>query len=162
MRDDRFLTGILIGIAAIVVLSLVLFFTRPQQDANPYPAGSPQAVVHEYTAAVTERDYSRAYALLADAPGKPTEDLFSRFMLEQESSLARTGLEIGEARVDGDTAVLPLTLVRSNGGLFNDLYRETQSGQLVRQNGEWKVSVLPYPYFSWDWYQAVLEKKPGP
>ncbi len=35
MKQDRFLTGILVGIAVLVVVALAVFFTR-QRDTNLY------------------------------------------------------------------------------------------------------------------------------
>ena len=47
MKQDKFLTGILIGVGALVVLALVLFFTR--QDKRDYlPEDTPEGVAHNY------------------------------------------------------------------------------------------------------------------
>ncbi len=47
MKQDRFLTGILIGIGVLVVVALALFFAR--QGKQTYMAGdTPEAVVFNY------------------------------------------------------------------------------------------------------------------
>ncbi|HET7142506.1 MAG TPA: hypothetical protein VFI68_00685, partial [Anaerolineales bacterium] len=60
MKQDRFLTGILIGIGVLILLALALFFAR--KDTKEYKAGdSPDAAVFNYVLAVTNKDYKKAY-----------------------------------------------------------------------------------------------------
>ena len=44
-------------------------------------------------------------------------------------------------------------------GPFNNFGRYTDSGQLKKENGEWKIVSLPYPLWSWNWYTEDV--KPG-
>ena len=70
MKQDRFLTGILIGIAVLIVAALVVFFTR--RDAGSYAAEStPDGVVHNYVLAILNKDYTRAHSYLADLDNSP-------------------------------------------------------------------------------------------
>jgi hypothetical protein len=65
MKQDRFLTGIIIGIAVLVVLALAVFFTR--SDTQTYVSeDAPEGVVHNYVVAVLNKDYEKAYGYLAD------------------------------------------------------------------------------------------------
>ena len=51
MKQDRFLTGILIGIGLLVVVALAVFFTR--KDSQTYiPDTTPDGVVHNYVVAL--------------------------------------------------------------------------------------------------------------
>ena len=55
MKQDKFLTGILIGIGVLILLALGLFFTR--QDKREYVAdATPDGVVHNYVLAVLNKD----------------------------------------------------------------------------------------------------------
>ena len=58
MKQDRFLTGILIGIGVLVVIALVVFFTR--KDSQTYVSEDvPEGVVHNYVLAVLNKDYQK-------------------------------------------------------------------------------------------------------
>ena len=65
MKQDRFLTGILIGIAVLVVIALAVFFLR-QGSQSYISEDAPEGVVHNYVLAVLNDDYEKAYGYLAD------------------------------------------------------------------------------------------------
>ena len=71
MRQDRFLTGILIGIAVLVVIALAVFFLR-QGSQSYISEDAPEGVVHNYVLAVLNDDYEKAYGYLANLDNKPT------------------------------------------------------------------------------------------
>ena len=77
MKQDRFLTGILVGIGLLVVVALVVFFTR--KNSQTYvPDDTPEGVVHNYVLAVLDKDYEKAYGYLAELKYKPTYEEFRR------------------------------------------------------------------------------------
>ena len=56
MRQDRFLTGILIGIGVLVIAALAVFFIR--RDGQSYVAeNTPEGVVHNYVVSKLNKDY---------------------------------------------------------------------------------------------------------
>ena len=115
MKKDRFLIGILIGLGGLVVLALILFFTRP--DYQVYREEStPDAVVHNYVLAVINKDYGRAYSYLADLQHKPTYDDFRQAFLNGMVNPGNTGADIGQASISGDQASVTLTVYYG----FND------------------------------------------
>ena len=75
MKQDRFLTGILIGIAVLIAAALAVFFAR-QNQATYISDQTPDGVVHDYVVAVLKKDYQKAYGYLADLDNKPTYDEF--------------------------------------------------------------------------------------
>ena len=77
MKQDKFLTGILIGIGVLIVIALALFFTR--KDTKQYTTeDTPEGVVYNYVLAVFNRDYEKAYTYLADLKNKPTYEEFRK------------------------------------------------------------------------------------
>ncbi len=77
MKEDRFLTGILIGMAVLVVAAVALFFVR--REAQTYgPETDPAGVARNYVLALQKQDYERAYTYLADFKDKPTLAQFRR------------------------------------------------------------------------------------
>jgi hypothetical protein len=152
MKKDRFLTGILIGIAALVVLALVLFFLR--RDDQDYRAGNnPEAVVYNYILAIVNKDYERAYSYLADLPAKPSYDEFRQSFLGGMVNPDEAGADIGQADISGEQATVLLTIYYGYGGPFSSRSGMQERAVLVEQPDGWKVSSMPYTYWDFSWYQ---------
>lgn len=150
MKEDRFLTGILFGIAVLVVASLSVFLLR--KDANTYlPEDNPEAIVHNYIFAIQQEDYKRAYTYLAEDEYKPTYTDFLRDVI----STNRDSVQIGKAEISDDTASVALTFTNMGGGIFFDQYEYTESALLMKQDGEWKLLQMSYAYWYWGWYQKL-------
>ena len=152
MKQDKFLTGILIGVGALIVLALVLFFTR--QDQRDYLAeDTPEGVAHNYVLAVLNKDYEKAYGYLADLKYKPTYKEFRQSFLNSIVNPEGIGLDIGEAAITGDEAVVELTLYYSYSDPFSSRYGSPDRALLVDQDGNWKISTMPYNFWDYNWYQ---------
>lgn len=150
MKRDRFLLGILVGIGVMVIVALILFFTR--QGRSTYGDDStPAGALQNYLLAVQKQDYARAYSYLADSPNKPTLLAFEQpFMSYQSQEVANSAVEIGKVFEDPQTgtATVQVSMLQGNQGLFGNPTRAVISASLVRQNGAWKVVSAPYPYAS--------------
>ena len=155
MKQDRFLTGILIGIAVLIVAALAVFFTR--RDAGSYVAEStPDGVVHNYVLAILNKDYTRAYGYLADLDNKPTLNEFRQAFAVGRLTPGSNGIKIGQASVTGDDASVEVDMVYTPGDPFSSGYDNVGTAQLVRQNGAWKISAMPaYNLWDYGWYQPV-------
>jgi len=155
MKQDRFLTGILIGIGVLVIAALAVFFTR--KDTQTYASDdTPEGVVHNYVVAVLEKDYEKAYGYLAELDNKPAYDNFRQAFLNRSVNPQDSAVDIGEAEINGDEAYVEVALVYNPSDPFSTGYRDIQRAGLVNQNGAWKLSSMPAYYF-WDynWYQEV-------
>ena len=155
MRQDRFLTGILVGIAALVVIALLVFFLR-QNSQSYISEDSPEGVVHNYVLAVLDNDYEKAYGYLADLENKPTYEQFRDAFLKGMVNPNNSAVDIGQSDVNDDTASVEVALIYSPSDPFSTGYRDVQRAILVRQGGAWKLSSMPGYYF-WDynWYPQV-------
>ena len=152
MKQDKFLTGILIGIGVLIVLALGLFFTR--QDTRTYlNEDTPEGVAHNYALAVLDKDYEKAYGYLADLRHKPPYEEFRQSFLNGMVNPDGMGLDVGEAEVHGDEAVVNITLYYSYSDPFSTRTGTPERALLVEQNGEWKVSSMPYSFWDYNWYQ---------
>ena len=160
MKQDRFLIGILIGIAALVVLSLALFFTR--KDSETYVADdTPEGVVHNYVVAVHKRDFEKAYSYLAEKDYKPTYEQFRQAFITNMVFPDNVGVEIGDADISGSEAVVALSTIYNSSDPFSGGYRNNEAALLILQNGQWKLEQLPYNFWAYDWYQPVyVPEKP--
>lgn len=153
MRQDRFLTGILVGIAALVVVALAVFFIR--KDSQSYIAeDQPEGVVHNYVLAVLNGDYEKAYAYLADLDRKPTYEEFRDAFITGMVNPNNSAVDVGESEINGDTASVEVAMIYNPSDPFSTGYRDVQRAILVRQGGAWKLSSMPtYYYWEYNWYQ---------
>lgn len=155
MKQDRFLTGILIGIGVLVVVALAVFFTRG--NTQTYISDEvPEGVVHNYVVAVLEKDYEKAYGYLAELDNKPAYGDFRQAFLNGQVSPNNSAVDIGEAEINDDEAYVEVALIYKPSDPFSTGYRDVQRAVLVQQNGAWKLSAMPTYYF-WDynWYLEV-------
>ncbi len=154
MKQDRFLTGILIGIGILIVAALVVFFTR-QNVASYVSEATPEGIVHNYVLAVLNKDYPKAYSYLADLDNKPTLNEFRQAFAVGRLGPSNNGTKIGKAEITGDDASVEVSMVYTPDDPFSSGYNNVGSAQLVRQNGAWKISSMPaYNLWDYSWYQA--------
>jgi len=159
MRQDRFLLGILAGIAALVIVAVALFFAR-RGTLEYGPEDSPAGVTRNFVVAIKKGDIDRAYGYLAEFEGKPDVFAFRQtFQQMQASDVAATGVEVGDANIDAERAFVPVSMLRGGGGLFNEVYRDQQSAELALEGGAWKIKAMPYPFWNFSWTPPV---KPEP
>jgi hypothetical protein len=152
MRQDRFLTGILIGIVVLVVAALAVFFTR--SDTQTYVSEyAPEGVTHNYVVAILNKDYEKAYTYLADLDNKPTYEQFRDAFIKGMVNPDDAAVDIGRSEITGDTASVEVAIVYNPTDPFSTGYRDVQRAVLVKQDGAWKLSSMPTYYF-WDysWY----------
>ena len=157
MKQDRFLAGILIGIGLLIVLALVLFFTR--QDRRDYiPDGNPEGVTHNYVLAVVNKDYEKAYSYLAELENKPTYEEFRQSFFNGAVNPGTVGVDVGRADINGDEAIVELSLIYSPSDPFSSGYTNIERALLVRQGGNWKLSAMPtYSLWDYNWYQEPFK-----
>jgi len=156
MKQDRFLTGILIGIAVLVVVALAVFFMR--KDNLVYVTdNTPAGVIQNYVVALHKHDYEKAYDYVADIDGKPTLDEFQQSFLGHLVDPANAALELGKTEIMGKNATVTLSVNTLPSDPFSSEYRNTDYAQLVNQNGAWKIKQMPYNFWAYAWYQPTAE-----
>lgn len=154
MKQDRFLTGILIGIGVLVVVALAVFLLR--QDATYMADDTPEGVVHNYVLAVLNKDYEKAYGYLADLEYKPTYEEFRRPFLNGYVNPQNAAVDVGESEVSGEEASVEVAQIYNSSDPFSTGYRDVQRAILVKQDGGWKISSLPaYNFWDYSWYTEV-------
>ena len=151
MKQDRFLLVILGVIGLLIVLAVGLFFAR--QGPQEYgPEDNPEGVLRNYVLALQNEDYARAYKYLQDAKGKPDFTQFRQRFLTIDMSRERTSVQIGEVDQTDEDAVVGLIITYGGNQPFTSNWSEKDAALLMQQEGEWKLTYMPYPYWDWDWY----------
>ena len=155
MKQDRFLTGILVGIGVLVVVALIVFFLQKRYQSY-ISEDTPEGVVHNYVLAVLNKDYQKAYGYLADLKNKPTYDQFRASFLKGTVNPNNSALDVGKSEINDDTASVEVAMIYSQSDPFSTGYRDVQRATLVKQSGKWKLSSMPY-YYLWDsnWYPQI-------
>jgi hypothetical protein len=148
MKEDRFLTAILLVVALLVVLSVIMFFVR-QDESDYLPENTPNGVVHNFILAVSQGDYERAYGYLADEELKPSFAVFAdKFAFYQDDA----GYRIGEVMEFSDKANVEIIIEENSAGLLTGRYQYVEQARLIKQNGTWKIIEMPYAFWDWGWY----------
>ncbi|MEW6718006.1 MAG: hypothetical protein AB1345_10955 [Chloroflexota bacterium] len=152
MKQDRYLLAILVAIGLLVIASLVLFFIHKDKQAY-LPDDTPEGVVHNYALALHQRDFERAYGYLVDKEHKPTLDQFRSAFISRQLDVSSTGLAINNVETMDGEAWVEVSVIYSPSGPFEEIRRYIENAILVEQEGAWRLSQMPYPYWGWDWYQ---------
>lgn len=156
MKQDRFLLGILIGIAILVLLALLVFFLRP--DGLEYgPDDTPEGVTRNFIVAVQLQDYQKAYGYLAEDDDKPSLDQFIEPFQLNYINPADSGVEIIDANISGNRASVQVSIIYNARDPFAGSYRNSDQAALVLQSGQWKIRQMPYPFWYYDWYQEPYD-----
>jgi hypothetical protein len=155
MKQDRFLTGILVGIAVLVVVALAVFFIR-RENQSYVSEDVPEGVVHNYVLAVLNGDYEKAYGYLADLDNKPTYEQFRNAFIQGVVNPNNSAVDVGQSEVRNDTASVEVALIYNPSDPFSTGYRDVQRALLVKEDGAWKLSSMPtYYYWDYSWYQEL-------
>jgi hypothetical protein len=157
MKQDKFLTGILIGIGVLIVLALGLFFTRKDGQREYIADTTPDGVVHNYVLSVLNKDYQKAYGYLADLEYKPTYEEFRQSFFNGMVNPGDVGVDVGSVEINKDEAVVNLSIYYSSSDPFSSRYSSDDRALLVKQNGDWKLNSMPYNFWDYGWYQEQFK-----
>jgi hypothetical protein len=158
-NTDKFLIGIVVGVALLVGVAFGLALVRPKPA---YQADDkPEGVAHNYLLALQQQEYARAYGYLSPTlKGYPASaenfaaDIQNNrwnFRLDDTS----TALEVVSAAVTGEQATVTVreTSFRA-GGLFDSNQSATTFYMTLRRNAEnsaWQItSSDSYWAYCWD------------
>jgi hypothetical protein len=153
MKQDKFLTGILIGIGTLILLALALFFMRRDQRGDYVADSTPEGVAHNYVLAILNKDYQKAYGYLADLENKPTYEQFRQSFFNGMVYPNDAGVEVGAAEINGDEAIVTLSVYYSVNDPFASRYASGDRALLIKQDGSWKLSSMPNNFWDYNWYQ---------
>lgn len=153
MKQDKFLMGILIGIALLIVASVGIYFSRRGTPLVYRPDDQPDGVVYNYILALRNKDFSRAYKYLGEGANKPTQAEFKSSMMLSQDQLDMAIVDIRDTTIDGNSAVVQVvSLNQYNDGIFSSGYENPESIMLEKVNGEWKLKSMSYPFWDYSWY----------
>lgn len=137
-KPDRTLIVILGVIAALVIVALVVVFTRGEPES--LDESTPEGVVQRYSAAVIEGDEAAAEEYLVPELTDPCE----RIETAPVDGMRVTLVSTTEREESADVKVLIVTSYE--GGLFGSSdYEEEGVFDLVAADGGWLIESAPWP-----------------
>lgn len=126
-----------IALVAIMVANLSSSWRAPQRDAK-----SPAGIVQQYLTAVFEHRGAAAVALL-DGSNGCTAANFSQVYYDQSSRV-----DLVETTESGDRATVQVRIEHASGDPFGGTWTEGQFFELVKVNGDWRITGNPWPAWS--------------
>ncbi len=160
MKTDRFLLFLLVGIGLLALVAVGLFLARGGVRQAYGDESTPEGVLRNYFVAVQTQDFDRAYSYLSDTTkGKPSHATYLSAISEMQASILQTGVEIGDTLTASDeNVIISVTLIHNPGGFLDTSYREIQTVAMLRENGQWKIASMPYPYSDYSWFGGYNNK----
>ena len=136
-KPDRTLIVILAVIGALVIVALIVVFTRGEPEA--LDESTPEGVVQRYSAAVIDDDEAAAIDYLVP-------DLGDDCSRTQSGSIDGVRVTLVSTTDRGDSADVRVLIVTSyDGGLFGSSeYEEEGVFDLVRDDGGWLIESTPW------------------
>jgi hypothetical protein len=135
---DRTLIVILGVIAALVIVALVVVFTRGEPEQ--LDESTPEGVVQRYSAAVIEGDESAAIEYLTPELGDPCE----RIETPPVDGMRVTLVSTTERDESADVKVL-IGITYEDGPFGSSEYEEEGAFDLVLAEGSWLIESAPWP-----------------
>ncbi|MBI9049247.1 MAG: hypothetical protein JEZ00_07500 [Anaerolineaceae bacterium] len=153
MKNDRFFLGILIGIGAIILLSVVLVLINQNQAAY-LSEDTPEGVVNNYLLAWYDEDYEKIESYLMDHEYKPDLQMIIDAAIDNQYSLEMSGVYIESSFIydNGTQASVIISTANSSSGSYRKIYQSDDTVSLIKQDGHWKIEEFPHPYWGWSWY----------
>lgn len=137
-RRDRTLLVILGVIAALVIIALVVVFSRGEPE--PLDESTPAGVVQRYSAAVIDGDEEAAKEYLV---AELADDCL-RMEPGPVESMRVTLVDTEEREDSADVRVLIAVSYGGGGILGSDEYQEDAVFDLVREGDDWRIETAPW------------------
>lgn len=137
-RPDRALFGILAAIAVIVVVALIVVFTRG--EPAPVDEATPAGVVQRYSAAAIAGDETAAAAYLTDAARNRCGTVMERMAGD---NLRVTLVSTTERPGSADVKVL-ITVSEGGGPFGSAEYQVEDDFDLIKTGDKWLIDRAPW------------------
>ncbi len=162
LRQDRFLLGILVGLAVLAGAAVVAVVVGSPQ-AEYVDEHTPDGVVRNYVLALQRGEVDRAYGYLADRSGRPSRFEFRSSFAVTSAPTSRASFRIGEVTVDGDEAFVDLTVSTGYAGalFLGGPLDHLAVAHLAQQDGEWRLLEMPSEWWDYSWYFEETWPYPG-
>ena len=102
--------------------------------------------------AIYNDEFEKAYGYLQDSANKPDYQEFRKSFLGDRLNTSNISVKITDTNITEDDAIVKLILTHGGVNPFDGSWSEKGNALLTLQDGKWKLTDMPYPYWGWDWY----------
>lgn len=138
-KGPNFYLAILIAVVSVVALILAI---TSSNSVKTMKSGTPEAVVQQYLQRVNEVRNEEAASYFSKG-NKCTVDDIDRAYIDNNAQVTLDKSVITST----NSAIVYVSVQRSNGPLLADTYTEPQTFRLNRENGLWKIAGIPWPLY---------------
>lgn len=137
-RPNRILAAIVAAVVALGLLTLVLSLGRGDVDYDP---AGPEAAAQAWLRASLDGDFDAAAELLDPSGDCDATDLDRAYVPD------RVGVNLVETVTDGDRSRVRIEVEYPSGNLVGESGREEHTLRLVRLDGKWLLTGIPWPLY---------------
>jgi hypothetical protein len=153
--SDRFLLGIVVGAALLIVVGIgAVLLTSRAAAPRPVDPDSPVGVVQAYVEALRGGELDRAHGYLSRAAqaSVPLDDYRRHAYRPYAPDTSAQRVLVEAVTVGADTASVKVTLSRFSARpdpFSASTYHRDTTISLVREDGAWRISrpAEPYPFY---------------
>lgn len=141
MASRRPTTVVIVVTSIIVALAVVVLVFSVGRNVTEYDATSPEGVAQSYLTAAFDGDFDRAADYFAPGEDCDADDL-DRAYFQRNARIS-----LIDSTVDGERARVRIAAEIPDGGPLGGFYREEHTLRLVRSNGTWLLTGIPWPLY---------------
>jgi hypothetical protein len=138
-KGPNFYLALLIAGVSIVAIILAI---SSSNSVKIMQKGTPEAAVQQYLQKVNEGRNEEAASYFSKTSKCIVDDI-DRAYIDNNTQVTLDKSVITST----DSAIVYVSIQRSNGLLLTDTYTEPQTFRLNRENGLWKIAGIPWPLY---------------
>lgn len=138
-KNANFYLAILVSLIFAVAL---VFAISTDSSVKTLSNGTPEKLVQEYLDAVNDGRNEDAAALFSSSSSCTVDDI-DRAYIDTSAQVILDKVVTN----DETHAIVYISIQRSDGPLMSDPYVDKENYRLVKQDGQWKLSGIPWPLY---------------
>lgn len=128
-------------VALITIISIIVVIISSNRPTLEFDANSPQAVTQSYLVAIFDEDFDQA-AQYFEATSECDASNLDKAYFDKSARI-----NLLEADVTEDRARVKVMIEYLSSDLFNNYYTEETVFRLLKEDGDWKLTGIPWPLY---------------
>ena len=138
-KSANFYLGVLIGIIAVVAFLIIAVSNNSEVKLKN---GSPARIVQNYIQTIISGRNDLAFTYLSRESSCTIQDIDRAYLNDEVEIILES-----ETVVGSDAAVVRVSIQQGDPIMMGDNFEERQSFRLLKENGQWKISGIPWPLY---------------
>lgn len=128
-------------LVAIIAVVAVIVAVSSGDSVKNLDSASPQGVVQKYLQHITDGRNDLAASHFSSDSKCTAEDIDRAYVSESLQ------ISLLKSEIENETAIVKVSISYQSSVLGDDLSSESKSFRLKLENGEWKISGIPWPLY---------------